>query len=68
MRVSEIDKKGWLFDFISQRYLELYKAKNNLPTQIRISEATIQRCSFEKVLWKYATNLQENTHAEVQLQ
>ena len=28
-------------------------------------EAAIQRCSWEKVFWKYAANLQENTHAEV---
>ena len=28
-------------------------------------EAPIQRCSYEKVFWKYAANLQENTHAEV---
>ena len=27
-------------------------------------EATLQRCSQEKLLWKYAANLQENTHAE----
>ena len=29
------------------------------------SEATIQRCSVEKVFRKYAANLQEDTHAEV---
>ena len=29
------------------------------------SEAATQRCSEEKVFWKYAGNLQENTHAEV---
>ena len=31
-------------------------------------EAALQRCYYEKVFWKYATNLQENTHAEVQFQ
>ena len=31
-------------------------------------EATVQRCSWEKVFWKYTANLQENTHAEVQFQ
>ena len=30
-----------------------------------ISEAATQRCSSEKVFWKYAANLQDNTHAEV---
>ena len=29
-----------------------------------MSEAAVQRCSYEKVFWKYETNLQENTHAE----
>ena len=32
------------------------------------TEATLQRWSLEKVFWKYATNLQENIHAEVRLQ
>ena len=31
----------------------------------QITEADTQRCSLEKVFWKYAANLQENTHAEV---
>ena len=32
------------------------------------TEAAIQRCSVEKVFWKYAANLQENNHAEVRFQ
>ena len=32
------------------------------------SEAGVQGCSLEKVFWKYAANLQENTHAEVRFQ
>ena len=32
------------------------------------SEAATQRCSKEKVFWKYAANLQGNTRAEVQFQ
>ena len=31
-------------------------------------EAVTQRCFWEKVLWKYAANLQENTHTEVGFQ
>ena len=27
-----------------------------------MTEAAIQRCSIEKMFWKYAANLQENTH------
>ena len=33
-----------------------------------IPEAAPQRCSWEKVFWKYAANLQEKTHAEVRFQ
>ena len=33
-----------------------------------LSETAVQRCSYEKVFWKYAINLQENTHAEVWFQ
>ena len=32
---------------------------------LRIPEAATQRCSQKKVFWKYAANLQENTHVEV---
>ena len=32
------------------------------------AEAATQRCSWEKVFWKYAANLLENTHAEVWFQ
>ena len=28
-------------------------------------EAVFQRCTYENVFWKYAANLQDNTHAEV---
>ena len=31
-------------------------------------QPTLQICSYNKEFWKYATNLQENTHAEVQFQ
>ena len=29
------------------------------------AETDLQRCSYKKMFWKYAANLQENTHAEV---
>ena len=29
------------------------------------SKAATQRCSYEKIFWKYAANLHENTHVEV---
>ena len=31
-------------------------------------EAAVQRCPQEKVFWKYAASVQENTHAEVRFQ
>ena len=31
-------------------------------------EAALQRCSYEKMFWKYAANVQEDTHAEVWFQ
>ena len=31
--------------------------------RIKRIEAALHKCTFEKVFWKYAANLQENTHA-----
>ena len=39
-----------------------------LSDKLKIPEAAIHRCSYEKVFRKYAANLQENTHAEVGFQ
>ena len=41
---------------------------NYYPILDIFTEAAIQRCSEEKVFWKYAANLQENTHAKVWFQ
>ena len=32
------------------------------------TEGALQRCSYKKAFWKYAANLQENTHAEMWFQ
>ena len=32
------------------------------------SEVAVQWCSYKKVFWNYATNLQDNTYAEVWFQ
>ena len=32
---------------------------------VEYPEAALERCSYKKVFWKYAANLQENTYAEV---
>ena len=37
-------------------------------TWFLFTEPVLQRCSEEKVFWKYAVNLQEDTHAEVRFQ
>ena len=49
------------------------KLQYNVDGVIRIAkwndpEVVTQKCSWEKVFWKYAANLQENTHVEVWLQ
>ena len=43
-------------------------SENNFRTKIEIvlpSEGAAQKCSLDKVFWKYAANLQEKTQAEV---
>ena len=35
---------------------------------MNISEAAIQMCLKERVFWKYAVNLEENTYAELRFQ
>ena len=35
---------------------------------MRPAEAVLQRCSYEKVFWKYAANLQESNHSKLRLQ
>ena len=37
-------------------------------TDLKLFESALQRCSYKEVFWKYAVNLQENTHAEVRFQ
>ena len=39
-----------------------------IPSKYFYTEAATQRCSYEKMFWKYAVNLEENTHAKVWLQ
>ena len=40
----------------------------NSRKEVFFPEAALQRCSWEKMFWKYAADLQENTHAEVWFQ
>ena len=41
---------------------------NDLVMEPKFSEAVLQMCSYEKVFWKYAADLQENIHAKVGFQ
>ena len=50
-------------DSVMPAYKQLVEQNDTLV--IRIPEAAIQRCSFKKVFWKYAANLQENTHVKM---
>ena len=36
--------------------------------EVWTSEAALQRCSYKKVFWKYAANIQENIHGKVWFQ
>ena len=48
--------------------ISILQINQNWISAFESSEAVLQRCSYEKVFWKYAANLQENIHAEVQFQ
>ena len=62
------DSSTFAFLRISQK-ISKQKTKKLMffyKTQLPLTaETAVQRCSSEKVFWKYATNLQENSHAEV---
>ena len=36
-----------------------------LCQQSQTTEAALHKCSYKKVFWKHAANLQESIHAEV---
>ena len=47
----------------------MFSSQSNLQVfKVYTPEAATQSCSWEKVFWNYAANLQENTHAEVRSQ
>ena len=63
-RLCPSDNSNWTVMSIS---IFTY-ASENLFLVYDISDAAHQRCSKEKLFWKYAANLQENTHAGVWFQ
>ena len=53
--------------FKSNKYFRNWCLSIQYPSfswYLPISEAATHRCSWKKVFWKYAANLQENTHAK----
>ena len=42
--------------------------QNKVKKWNSVQKQPSQSCSEEKVFWKYAANLQENSHAEVRFQ
>ena len=56
--------------FLLMTFSGLVKNENHhiLLNRITATEAALQRCSYEKVFWKYVADLQESTHTEVRFQ
>ena len=44
---------------------EIYQVMFHWGTNSFQAEADLYWCFYKKVFWKYAANLQENTHAEL---
>ena len=65
-----LNEKFHFFVQWSERvFLSVEIFNNRVGTnRINETEAAIQRCSYEKVFWKYAANLQGSTHAKVWFQ
>ena len=55
------------FDTPLQLAIGEYTGKGNVIFSA-LTEAATQRCSYKKVFWKYAANLEEKTHANVWFQ
>ena len=73
---AEIDKEhcllsgcasGWCSLSIPLENLRRYRKKPVARNGLMDIEAALHRCSYKKMFWEYAANLQENTYAEVWL-
>ena len=65
-----LSRESWIF--VKENPDRKKKQFNNKKNQQKLkhfllakTEAAHQRCSYKKVFWKYAADLQENTNAEV---
>ena len=52
----------FLWRSFSGKFLIAEISSSKISCRKVFSEATLQRCSYNRLLWKYAANLQENTH------
>ena len=64
--IMEASVDGIYYIIFVRKILNTFDAA--LLVKLETSEAAVLRCYEEKMLWKYAANLQENTHAEVWFQ
>ena len=71
---SKVVRKETQAQEISLTFATFKKTSGWLPLDsqeskkfINCSEASLRRCSYKKLLWNYAANLQENTHAQLHL-
>ena len=55
----------YFYFFIGENKLTYWHV---VVSQFNVSGGTLCRCSYEKVLWKYAANLHEKTHSKVWFQ
>ena len=63
-----LEKCGGKSDRIHTQSSLKYPKVRYAFAKILATEAATQRCFQEKMFWKYAANLQENSHAEVWFQ
>ena len=54
------------FDTPLQLAIGAYAGKGNVIFSA-LTQAAAQSCSYKKVFWNYAANLEENTHAKATL-
>ena len=56
----------WFTVFVGAKCVKPWK---NVPWKCSlVPQAVLQRCSYKKMFWKHAANLQKSTHAEVRFQ
>ena len=63
MKTSRVDVFWYCFKIIKQYTIHCLMRSIPISGKQRYyQKQLVQKCSYEKVFWKYASNLQENTH------